>query len=89
MLEFLKALLEILVKDPKTRVSIIQLGLLAVLCLGLIFSPPRSNSPTPSKTTTPYEVKGTWVPDSPVSKVPDSPVSKDPFYKLPDQSQNN
>jgi hypothetical protein len=81
LVEFLKALLEIIVKDPKTRTNIIQLALLGILCLGLVFAPPRSNSTQPAKNTTPYEVKGTWVPDS--------PVSKDPFYKLPDQSQNN
>ena len=81
MLQFLKTLLEIVIKDPKSRVNIIQLGLLAILCLGLAYLPPKSNSTTPSKSITSYEVKATWVPDS--------PVSKDPFYKLPDQSQNN
>jgi hypothetical protein len=81
MAEFLKALLELLVKDPKSRTNIIQLALLALLCLGIAFAPPRSNSSTPAKNRPEYEVKMKWVPDS--------PVSKDPFYKLPDQSQNN
>ena len=81
MLEFLKALLEILIKDPKSRVNIIQLALIAFMCFGITFFPPKFNSSTPAKNITEHEVKVTWVPDS--------PVSKDPFYKLPDQSQNS